>query len=110
MIHRVRLTGVGRVELAAYGIADAEHQVEKELGRIWPGARVTILGIERADAPRIVETFRVTYRVRLVRQVDGPLQASAEREAVRAERSACAESRYRDIEWVKVEVEPDRSG
>ena len=107
MTHRVRLTGIGRVELAAYGTADAEHQVEKELGRIWPDATVAILGIEREDTPRIVENFRITYRVRLVRQVDAPLPATAGREAARAARSACAGGRYRDIEWVKVEAELD---
>ena len=34
--------GAGRVELAAYGLADAEHQVEKELRALWPDAVVEL--------------------------------------------------------------------
>lgn len=74
----VRLRGTGRVELAAYGLADAEHRVEKELGALWPGSRVEVLEVARAGEGRIVEAFRVHYRV------TGDLPAGAEADPVAA--------------------------
>ena len=55
MEHAVAVRGTGRVELPAYGLADAEHQVEKELRALWPGATVEVTDVARTDpAARIV--------------------------------------------------------
>jgi Lon protease-like protein len=70
---RVTVHGTGRVVLPAYGLADAEYQVEKELEEAWPGCRAEVLDVARTDdRPRIVEEFAVRYRVRgTVPQKDG---------------------------------------
>src|SRR5690606_25145945 len=57
----VPLRGTGRVEVAAYGVADAEHLVQTELERLWPGARVRVPEVRRTgEEPRIVEEFEVS--------------------------------------------------
>lgn len=52
------------MEVAAYGLADAEAQVEKEIRAAWPGARVEVTEVARTGEGRIVEGFAVAYRVR----------------------------------------------
>ena len=96
----VALKGGGRVELAAYGIADAEHQVEKELLAAWPGARVDVLEVSRAGAQgRIVEEFAVRYRVRGTVRADGETPAEARRAALRHLRERLAGTRHARIAW-----------
>ncbi|HEX2091673.1 MAG TPA: hypothetical protein VHG28_04690 [Longimicrobiaceae bacterium] len=105
--YTVRAEGRGRVELPAYGMADAEHQVEKELLRAWPDARTEVLEVIRAEtAGRIVEEFRVAYRVSAAVSVEASSPDEAKREALRRLRAAFEGTRYRRIEWAKVEVSP----
>jgi hypothetical protein len=106
--HTIALRGAGRVELAAYGLADAEHQVEKELRALLPDAAVDVLDVARADErSRIVEEFRVRYRVRAAVPVDADSADDARKAALRLLRERFAGSRFERIAW---EVEPAVSG
>ena len=102
--HTVALRGAGRVELAAYGLADAEHQVEKELRALWPDATIDVLDVARADErSRIVEEFRVRYRVRAAVPVDADSADDARKAALRLLRERFTGSRYERVAW---EAEP----
>ncbi len=97
--------GTGRVELPAYGLADAEHQVEKEVRALWPDASVDVLDVARADdASRIVEEFRVRYRVRGVVPAGGDTPADARKAALRTLRETFSGSRYARVAWEVVEA------
>lgn len=103
--HGVAVRGTGRVELAAYGLADAEHQVEKELHALWPGAAVEVVDVARLDErPRIVEEFRVRYRLRVSVPVPADAVDDARRGALRRLRERFTGSRFERVEW---EVEPE---
>jgi len=91
---------MGRVELAAYGVADAEHQVERELREIWPGVRVELLEVARTlPEPRIVEEFAVRYRLRGTVAVDAEREEDARRAAFRTLRERFAGTRHERIAW-----------
>lgn len=99
-MHRtVRVRGRGRVRIAAYGVADAEHLVEKELTRLWPAASVRIERISRAGDPRIVEEFDVAYLLEGEQEVEAPTPAEAPASAFRHLRALLAGSRYGKTEW-----------
>jgi hypothetical protein len=105
--HAVAVRGTGAVELAAYGLADAEHQVEKELRALWPDAAVEVLDVGRMDEkPRIVEEFRVRYRLRVVVSEDADTMADARRFALRRLRERFTGSRFERVAW---EVEAGRA-
>jgi hypothetical protein len=96
----VALKGSGRVELAAYGVADAEHQVEKEVRAAWPEARVEVLEVSRAGAQgRIVEEFAVRYQVRGTVTVEVEDAKEARRTALREVRGRLAGTRHARIAW-----------
>lgn len=97
----VAVRGYGRVELAAYGLADAEHQVEKEIRALWPdAAAVDVLDVARMDeASRIVEEFRVRYRVRGVVPVTADSEVDARKAALRMMRDRFIGSRFERITW-----------
>jgi len=96
----VAVKGGGRVELAAYGVADAEHQVEKELRAAWPEARVDVLEVARTSPePRIVEEFAVRYRVRGTAAVDVERLEDARRAALRLLNERLASTRFARIVW-----------
>jgi hypothetical protein len=99
--HAVAVRGAGRVELPAYGLADAEHQVEKELRALWPdAAAVDVTDVARMDeASRIVEEFRVRYRVRGVVPVTAETEAEAKKAALRMMRDRFIGSRFERITW-----------
>jgi hypothetical protein len=98
----VAVQGGGRVELAAYGIADAEHQVEKELREIWPDARVDVLEVARTrPEPRIVEEFAVRYRFRATVPVEVEKEADGRRAALRLLNQRFAGTRFARIAWDK---------
>lgn len=100
MTHLVPLRGDGRVELPAYGLADAEHQVEKEIRALWPQASVDVLDVARSEgASRIVEEFRVRYRVRGTVSVTAPTQDEARRTALRDLRERFNGSRFELVTW-----------
>ena len=100
MEHTVTLRGSGRAGVAAYGMADAEHLVEKELATVWPGARVQVLEVARQGEPgRIVEEFTLRYRVSGTLTVNAGTPADARREALRQIRDRLTSTRYRGIEW-----------
>lgn len=100
MRHEVAVKGGGRVELAAYGVADAEHQVEKEIRAAWPGARVRILEVARtAPGERIVEEFAIRYRISGVVSVEVESADQARRTALRALRERFDGTRFGRIVW-----------
>ena len=101
----VAVKGGGRVELAAYGIADAEHQAEKELRAAWPEARIAIVEMSRSGAaPRIVEEFRVHYRVSGTVSVDAETADDARRAALRTLRERFAATRFAHVVWDPAEA------
>ena len=94
------IRGTGSVELPAYGAADAEHRVEKEILRHLPHARVIVLSIARAGAAeRIVEEFRVTYRIEVSMQVEAAEAGAPASAAFRAARAALEGTRYAGVAW-----------
>ena len=96
----VAVKGGGRVELAAYGMADAEHQVEKELRELCPDARVDVLDVARTTPePRIVEEFAVRYRLRATVPVEVEKEDDARRAALRLLNARLAGTRYARIAW-----------
>lgn len=103
----VRVRGGGRVHLAAYGLADAEHQAEKEIARAWPEARVQIADVGRAaHAGSIVEEFAVSYHIRGELQVAGESPAEVRTAALRQLRERFRGTRFARVEWEQVEVCP----
>jgi len=101
----VSVRGTGRVVLPAYGLADAEHQVEKELGEAWPGCRVDVLDVARTDdRARIVEEFAIRYRVRGTVTLAAPTEKEAQAAALRGLRDRFAGTRFGNVAWDVVEV------
>lgn len=94
-----RVRGEGRVEVAAYGLADAEHRVEKELGALFPAARVEVTEVARAGEGRIVEEFGVRYRVSLAAHGEAASEDGARRAALGPLRAAAAGTRFERIAW-----------
>lgn len=100
MEYEIRVRGEGRVQLPAYGLADAEHRVEKELSRLWPGATIRVLDVSRGrDGARIVEEFTVIYRIDGVVNVEVPSPNETLRAAFRRARERLADSRYFHTQW-----------
>ena len=88
------------MELPAYGLADAEHQVEKEIRALWPEAAVDVLDVARAEGgSRIVEEFRIRYQVRGTVAVTAPTEDEARRTALRVLRERFTGSRFALITW-----------
>jgi hypothetical protein len=107
VLYPVRVRGRGEVEVPAYGVADAEHLVEKEVGRLWPGARVQISSVARLPGGgRIVEQFSLVYLLEGVLEVEAESQPDAHRAAFRAAREKLASSRYLQTRWEAVEAPP----
>lgn len=105
MTRFIRAYGSGRVELAAYGVADAEHQIEKEITRAWPEARVQVTEVGRtAHSGRIVEEFAVGYRVQGTVEVAASSPNEARKQALRELRERFAPTRFARLEWERVEV------
>ncbi|HEX5520617.1 MAG TPA: hypothetical protein VFX29_02935 [Longimicrobiaceae bacterium] len=100
MEYTVRLTGTGRVEVAAYGLADAEHLVEKEITRVCPDGVVEVLEVARAGTgARIAEEFVVRYRVRVTLSIEAESGDEAKRAALRRQQERFAGSRYQRTAW-----------
>ena len=96
----MRLTGRGRVEVAAYGIADAEHLVEKEITRLCPDAEVEVLEVSRTGpTPRIAEELTVAYRVRATLTLAADSADAARRAALRRQQERFGGSRYQRTAW-----------
>lgn len=96
----VRVRGEGRVSAAAYGLADAEHLVEKEVSRLLPGAVVEILEVTRPPGgARIVEELAVSYRLHAELRVEAADADAARRVAFREARARLEGSRYRTTSW-----------
>jgi hypothetical protein len=99
------LHGTGSVEIPAFGVADAEARLEKELHRAAPDAIIRIDEIRRAEnTPRIVETFAVTFRLVLAIQLDIDDAGSAERAAFAAVRARLRGTRFARVAWEKVVI------
>jgi len=100
VIHRVRLVGRGRTTVAAYGLADAEDRIEKEIRTRWAECSVQVPEIRRnAGMPRIADEFEVEYRVIGEVEVDADSIAAARRDAFRVARARFENSPYWRIAW-----------
>jgi hypothetical protein len=100
VLHEIEVRGIGRVELPAYGVADAEHRVEKEIRALLSDSRVEILRVERpVNSDRIVEEFTVGYRIVRQTKVEADTQEKARSAAFRESRARLAGSRYLRTEW-----------
>lgn len=96
------LRGTGRVTVAAYGIADAEHLVEKEISRALPAGRVSVVEVRREGERRIVEEFGIEYLVRTEIHVSAADPEAARGAAFRHARRLLSGTRYRMTEWEAV--------
>jgi hypothetical protein len=102
-VHTIRVLGTGRVEVPAYGLADAEPQVQKEIRAAWPESHAEVLDVGRpGGAARIVEDFAVTYRITGALDVAEATVAAAEREAFRLLRARFESTRYHQVRWERV--------
>jgi hypothetical protein len=102
----VRLRGRGCTEVAAYGVADAEHRVETELKRYWPDAALRVTQVRRAhDEPRIAEEFVIEYLLHASIMVDVPDREDARRAAYRQARARLEGSRFWRVDWEEARVE-----
>lgn len=97
--HAVPIRGEGRVSVPAYGIADAEHLVEKEISRAFPGARITVLEARRETRDRIVEEFAVEYRIEATLEVEAEDPEKAKGAAFRRARALLSDTRYHLTRW-----------
>lgn len=87
------------MSIPAYGMADAEHLVEKEIRAAWPEAEVQVVEIGRAGEPRIVEEFEVAYRIVATVRSVAPSRDAAKRSAFRSGRSRLENTRYGRTAW-----------
>lgn len=85
--------------MPAYGIADAEHLVTKELLARLPNAEVGVLEISRTGVGRIVEEFDVAYVVEQEVELEAASRAEAHRNALRQARKLTMGTRYEKIAW-----------
>ncbi|MDR0787487.1 MAG: hypothetical protein LBG44_06430 [Gemmatimonadota bacterium] len=105
LMFEVTLVGTGSVEIAAFGIADAEASVEKEIRALLPGAAIRVHEVRRAlPAPRIVETFEVSYSLRHRLSLEEPSEEVARRTAFRMGRVALEGSRFGRTVWESADV------
>lgn len=101
-----RVTGSGRAEVPAYGIADAEHQLEKELKGVDPAAGIRITQTRRTDLrQRIVEEFELSYllTVSVVVSRDRESAEEACKAAFAAARQLVEGTRFRGVRWIRAE-------
>jgi hypothetical protein len=106
----VRLQGRGRAEVAAAGVADAEHRVESDLARCWPDAHLQVREIRRSgEEPRIAEEFIVEFRLLASLAVEAADADSARSEAFRQARDRLRGSRFWGVSWEESRLD-DRSG
>ena len=74
--------------------------MEKESARLWPDAVVEVTDVARMDASaRIVEEFRVSYRVRGAVSAEGDTEANARKSALRILRDRFTGSRFERVTW-----------
>lgn len=100
----VTLHGTGSVEIAAYGIADAEATVEKEIRALLRDAVIRVHEVRRSmPHPRIVETFDVRYSIRHAMSVEAHDEDAARRAAFRAGRAALAGGRFEKTIWERAD-------
>lgn len=98
----MRVHGRGSVEIPGYGVADAEHRMEKELSSLLPGAIVHVQQIRRTDPqPRIVEAYLIDYGVVVELEVEPNEEGKTDRAAYAAARERVRGSRFERMEWVK---------
>jgi hypothetical protein len=94
------VVGSGKVAVPAFGVADAEHRVEKEIAARLPEARLSVVSVRRPpDSSRIVEEFEVEYTLRLEITVHEADPDSARSAAFRAARERLEGTRYQRTVW-----------
>jgi hypothetical protein len=108
----VRLRGRGRVELAATSFDDVEHQVVKELERLFSGVAVSIEEIRRSSGGQhhIAGEFVVRFGLRVELEVLPNRAAQARHEALRLARQRLAKTRFRFISWERIDVPNEGRG
>ena len=107
MRFRARVRGQGTVEVPGYGVADAEHRLEKEIAALDPTATVQIREIRRVDSEaRIVETFALSFAIRMELDVEEEEEGEARRKAFAAARDILKGSRYERVAWDKADLTP----
>jgi hypothetical protein len=99
----ILVEGRGSVVLPAFGLADAEHRVEKEIRQRLPDALVSIHSVERPPGTsHIVEEFSVSYGLRMRVPVDAADGDAAGPAAFRALRDRLEGTRYERTRWEQV--------
>lgn len=98
----IEVRGRGRAIVAAYGLADAEHLVQKEIARAWPEARVTIVGVSRVGRSRIVEDLEVQYVITAAVEIEEDTHEKATGAAFRRARQMLSDTRYRMTAWERL--------
>lgn len=98
----VEIRGRGRATVAAFGLADAEHLVQKEISRAWPAARVAVSGVSRVGPGRIVEELEVDYVISGALELEAPSHEEATGAAFRRARQMLSHTRYRMTAWERI--------
>jgi hypothetical protein len=111
VIYQGVVRGTGWLEIAAAGIADAEHQLARLVERFCPGCRLTVLEIRRAlGESRIAEHFRLHYHLEMGFSVESLSPVEARRTALRHARSRVEGTEFWMVEWEKVVLREGTTG
>ncbi len=100
------------MELPAFGLADAEHRVEKEVAAICPGCAARVVEVGRSDVGggRIVEEFMAAYRLHCTVALDADSGADARTRALRDLRARFTGTRFERVSWEVASVDPEPTG
>jgi hypothetical protein len=102
MNQRMRVQGRGRMIVTAHGVADAEHRAEVAAGRLWPEARLSVMGVDRLEGDdRLVCEYGVRYGLVGDLMCAGETPEALVREAFRQARRKLEGSELRSVEWVR---------
>jgi hypothetical protein len=104
--YRYRLTGTGRRQVTAHGLADAEAQVEKEWARSWPEGRLLVRDVTRLEGGALTAVFEVGYEITVELDVSAGSDDEARREAFRRARSRVQETPFRRAAWERAAMLP----
>jgi hypothetical protein len=111
VIYQGAVRGTGRLEIAAAGIADAEHQLARIVERFCPGCRLTVLEIRRAlGESRIAEHFRLYYRLEMGFSIESISPVEARRTAFRHARARAEDTELKMVEWEEVVLREGTTG
>ncbi len=107
MRYHALLVGSGVASIEAFGSADAEARLEKEVARALPGASLLIRALRRTEeTPRIVEGFDAEYLLRVRIDMEGNDEEGARRAAFASARQALSGTRFARVAWERAELTP----